>query len=244
MLNAHTRGDFTLLKKKATPKAKTVRDIPRYERAEASINLNEKQNEAYRNILEPDSISVIYGEAGVGKTISGIYAGFKLLKMRQISRIILTRPTVEVGRSMGFLPGEMEEKYMPYLMPFKDFCTLLGNSGEATFDSMMVTKQIVPAPLQFLQGLTFTETDLVILDEAQNATREEISMVLGRMKEGSRLVINGDTAQKMTKRNESNGLALSLHLSTKLEYIKAFELTENKRHPRIREIMKTIEEHE
>lgn len=226
----------------AAPIKKTVKKIEHEFVDRHAIKLNELQNLAFKNILEPDSITLIHGEAGTGKTLSSVYAGFKLLKSKQISRIILTRPTVEVGRSLGFLPGELDEKYGVYLQPFKDFCTLLGNSGIATFDSMVATQQIIPAPLQFMQGMTFGAGDLVIFDEAQNATFEEVKMILTRMGQGSRLAVSGDTAQKMTKRSESPGLKLLLSLSEKLEFITAVELLENKRHPRIRKIIETLEE--
>lgn len=204
---------------------------------EGKVRLNEEQKLASQSAFLPDSVTVVTGTAGVGKSLVSMYVAFKLMKTRDIKKLVVTRPTVEAGRSLGFLPGDQDEKFSAYLAPFAEFCELLGNSGEHTFRDMVAKGQIEPALLQFLRGRNFESDTLVVLDEAQNTTVEEMLMLLTRMKEGSRLIINGDIRQKDTRGYERSGLTHLLKVAERLDYIQHHNLTINERSPRIKALV-------
>lgn len=153
--------------------------------------LNFIQGEYLRAIRTSD---IIFGEgsAGTGKTfLAASYAASELFH-RNISKIILTRPNVEVGRGLGFLPGELSEKYAPYLAPFESiFCSAL---GKGFYEYSLRNKNIDPQPLGFLRGATF-ENCIVLADEMQNATKAEIKMLLTRIGPNCKMILSGDSAQ-------------------------------------------------
>lgn len=132
------------------------------------------------------------GSAGTGKTfIAASYAASELFH-RRVSKIILTRPNVETGRGLGFLPGTLEEKYAPYLLPFDAiFSRAL---GKGFYEYALKNKDIEPTPLGFLRGTTF-EDCIVLLDEAQNCSKEEMKMLLSRIGKNCKMIISGDTEQ-------------------------------------------------
>lgn len=153
--------------------------------------LNFIQGEYLEAIRHNDIIFGI-GSAGTGKTfIAANYAASELFH-RRIHKIILTRPNVETGRGLGFLPGTLEEKYAPYLLPFDAiFSKAL---GKGFYEYALKNKDIDPTPLGFLRGTTF-ENCVVLLDEAQNCTREEMKMLLSRIGKNCKMIISGDTDQ-------------------------------------------------
>lgn len=153
--------------------------------------LNFIQNEYLEAIKRSDIVFGI-GSAGTGKTfIAASYAASELFH-RRVSKIILTRPNVETGRGLGFLPGTLEEKYAPYLLPFDNiFSKAL---GKGFYEYALKNKDIEPTPLGFLRGTTF-ENCIVLLDEAQNCTREEMKMLLSRIGKNCKMIISGDTEQ-------------------------------------------------
>lgn len=161
--------------------------------------LNFIQGEYLEAIRHNDIIFGI-GSAGTGKTfIAANYAASELFH-RRIHKIILTRPNVETGRGLGFLPGTLEEKYAPYLLPFDAiFSKAL---GKGFYEYALKNKDIDPTPLGFLRGTTF-ENCVVLLDEAQNCTREEMKMLLSRIGKNCKMIISGDTEQADI---ESSGL--------------------------------------
>ena len=132
------------------------------------------------------------GSAGTGKTyVAASYAASELFH-RRIRKIILTRPNIETGRGLGFLPGTLEEKYAPYLLPFDAiFSRAL---GKGFYEYALKNKDIDPTPLGFLRGTTF-EDCIVLLDEAQNCTKEEMKMLLSRIGKNCKMIISGDTEQ-------------------------------------------------
>lgn len=153
--------------------------------------LNFIQNEYLEAIRSNDIIFGI-GSAGTGKTyIAASYAASELFH-RRVSRIILTRPNVETGRGLGFLPGTLEEKYAPYLLPFDAIFTKA--LGKGFYEYALKSKDIEPTPLGFLRGTTF-EDCIVLLDEAQNCTKEEMKMLLSRIGRNCKMIISGDTEQ-------------------------------------------------
>ncbi|NDG30966.1 PhoH family protein [bacterium] len=153
--------------------------------------LNYIQGEYLRAIHENDIIFGI-GSAGTGKTfIAASYAAGELYYKR-ISKIILTRPNIETGRSLGFLPGTLDEKYAPYLEPFNDiFTRSLGNSF---YEYCLSKGDIEPKPLGFMRGVTF-DNCIVLLDEAQNASTGELKMILSRIGKNCKIIVSGDETQ-------------------------------------------------
>lgn len=153
--------------------------------------LNFIQAEYLRAIHENQIIFGV-GSAGTGKTyVTATYAASELFH-RRIQKIILTRPNVETGRGLGFLPGTLEEKYAPYLEPFDQVFSR--SLGKGFYEYALKNRNIEPKPLGFMRGATF-DNCVVLLDEAQNATREEMKMLLSRIGRNCKMIISGDTDQ-------------------------------------------------
>ncbi len=148
--------------------------------------------ETYLNAIKTNEIIFGIGSAGTGKTfVAASYAASELFH-RRVDKIILTRPNVETGRGLGFLPGTLEEKYEPYLEPFDQvFHRAL---GKGFYEYALKSKTIEPRPLGFMRGTTF-DNAIVLLDEAQNATKAEIKMILSRIGRNTKIIISGDTDQ-------------------------------------------------
>lgn len=160
---------------------------------ESPIEPKTENQKRYLNSMKTSTVTFATGAAGTGKTwMCAAYAS-QLLKTGQTDKIIVTRPAVEAGESLGFLPGELEEKFDPYLQPFKEvFNERLGKSFAAY---LIKTGRIEAAPLAYMRGRTFKNA-FVILDEAQNTTPTQMKMFLTRIGENCRVVVNGDTRQK------------------------------------------------
>ncbi len=148
--------------------------------------------ETYLTAIKANDVTFGVGSAGTGKTyVAGYYAASELFHKR-IESVILTRPNVETGRSLGFLPGTLEEKNAPYLQPFDDvFKRAL---GPGFYDYALKSKAINPQPLGFMRGMTF-ENCIVLADEMQNATKEEMKMILSRIGKNCKMIFSGDTEQ-------------------------------------------------
>lgn len=153
--------------------------------------LNFIQGEYLEAIKNNDIIFGI-GSAGTGKTfIAANYAAEQLF-YRKVKKVILSRPNVETGRGLGFLPGTLEEKYAPYLLPFNDI--FVKALGKGFYEYSLKNKSIEPTPLGFLRGTTFNDC-IFLLDEAQNCTKEELKMVLSRVGKNCKMIISGDIEQ-------------------------------------------------
>lgn len=153
--------------------------------------LNYIQGE-YLEAIRANDIVFGIGSAGTGKTyVAASYAASELYH-RRVNKIYLTRPNIETGRGLGFLPGTLEEKYAPYLLPFDSIFTK--SLGKGFYEYALKNKDIEPTPLGFLRGTTF-DNCIVLVDEAQNCTREEMKMLLSRIGKNCKMVFSGDTEQ-------------------------------------------------
>jgi phosphate starvation-inducible PhoH-like protein len=199
------------------------------------------ENQAkYIQTLKENDLVVCTGPAGTGKTYLAVAVALQMLKMGKISKIIITRPVVEAGEKMGYLPGTLEEKIDPYLRPIYDAFNSLMGPGRV--QEMLNQEQVELAPLAYMRGRTL-EYAFVILDEAQNATVEQMEMLLTRMGEGSKIVVNGDVTQVDLKKKEQSGLASLIEILDNLPKVCFFRFTEEDvvRHPLVKEIVKRYE---
>lgn len=147
---------------------------------------------AYLEAIKTNDIIFGIGSAGTGKTyIAANYAAGQLYH-RNITKIILTRPNIETGKSLGYLPGDLDEKYRPYLDPFADI--FIKSLGKGFYEWALKNKTIDPRPLGFMRGSTF-EHCIVLVDEAQNATKQEMKMLLSRIGKNCKMILSGDPSQ-------------------------------------------------
>jgi len=192
-----------------------------------AVQLNEEQKEAKKLIVE-NQIVVVTGRAGSGKSLVCAQAALDFLKKKQVSCIYNTRAAVEVGKSLGFLPGDLNEKFDPYLE------ALVENLNKCCTDKTEVAKlieaeKIKAMPVQFIRGKTID--DILIVEEAQNLTKGEILAVMTRLGKTGKIVINGDNEQTDIKTSDGqmNGLTYAIELSKKIDEIKWIKLKENHR---------------
>lgn len=180
------------------------------------------------------------GPAGTGKTYLAIAMAVKLLKERKIGKIILTRPAVEAGERLGFLPGDLQEKIDPYLRPLYD--ALYDTLGSDTFQKYMESGIIQVAPLAYMRGRTLDDS-FIILDEAQNTTPEQMKMFLTRFGYGSRVVITGDITQVDLGVGRMSGLKQAMSILKDVEEIKIINFSHKDvvRHRLVMEIIKAYE---
>lgn len=164
--------------------------------------MNEVQSE-YMGAIRSAQLTIATGCAGTGKTYIAAGMAAEALASNRIEKIIITRPALEAGESLGFLPGELADKFDPYLQPFKD--VLYERLGKSHVDLLIKRGIIEAAPLGFMRGRTFRNA-FVILDEAQNATKSQMKLFLTRIGEGCTTVVNGDERQTDLPRGMS-GLA-------------------------------------
>lgn len=157
----------------------------------------------YLKVIRNNPITIGIGPAGTGKTFLAVAMAVKALKNKEVERIILTRPAVEAGEKLGFLPGDLQEKVDPYLRPLYD--ALYEMLGMETFQKYLVKGTIEVAPLAYMRGRTLNDA-FIILDEAQNTTREQMKMALTRFGFGSKMVVTGDETQVDLPLGKNSGL--------------------------------------
>lgn len=181
------------------------------------------------------------GPAGSGKTYTAIALAVRALKEKQVRRIILTRPAVEAGEKLGFLPGDLQNKVDPYLRPLYD--GLFDLLGAETFQKLFEKQVIEVAPLAYMRGRTLDDA-FIILDEAQNTTPEQMKMFLTRMGVGSKVVVTGDVTQIDLPDKVRSGLIDALHVLRNVEGIAQVRLTEKDvvRHRLVQQIVKAYEQ--
>ena len=194
----------------------------------------------YISAIENNSIVFGIGPAGTGKTYLAVAMAVKAFKNKEVNKIILTRPAVEAGESLGFLPGDMQEKVDPYLRPLFDALgDMLG--GEA-FHKNVERGLIEVAPLAYMRGRTLDDA-FIILDEAQNTTAEQMKMFLTRMGFSSKIVVTGDITQIDLPGNKKSGLRDAEIVLKNIEGIEFMYLSESDvvRHPLVQKIVKAYE---
>jgi len=200
------------------------------------IPRSEKQKEYVRALRQSD-IVISAGPAGTGKTFLAVAVGLTMLLEKKIERIILSRPAVEAGERLGFLPGDMKEKVDPYLRPLYD--SLYDLFDFEKIQRMIEIGDIEIAPLAFMRGRTL-KNSFAILDEAQNATDTQIKMFLTRLGENSKIVVNGDPTQIDLPNKNVSGLNRSKELLGHLNEITIidFDHSDVVRHPLVSKIVK------
>ena len=219
-------------------KNKNVTDIIKTPK-KSIIPRSENQKEYVRALRQSDIIFSA-GPAGTGKTFLAVAVGLTMLLEKKIERIILSRPAVEAGERLGFLPGDMKEKVDPYLRPLYD--ALYELFGADKIDKKIETGEIEIAPLAFMRGRTLKNC-FAILDEAQNATETQIKMFLTRIGENSKLVVNGDPSQVDLINKAHSGLIKSKNILKEIKEIKLIEFDHNDvvRHPLVSKIIRAYQ---
>lgn len=194
----------------------------------------------YVDLMKKNTITFGVGPAGTGKTYLAVAIAVNAYKSKQVEKIILTRPAVEAGEKLGFLPGDLQEKVNPYLRPLYD--ALQEMLGIETYAKMMERGTIEIAPLAYMRGRTLSNA-FVILDEAQNTTREQIKMFLTRLGENSKMVITGDLTQIDLPKGHVSGLKHAIRILKDIDDIGIIRLNERDvvRHPLVQKIVKAYE---
>lgn len=188
-----------------------------------AITLNEEQKETKRLIRE-NQIVVITGRAGCGKSLVSAQTALDFLFKKEYENIYITRAAVEVGHSLGFLPGTLNDKFNPYLEAFQE--NLIKCYDKIKIDQLIQDEKVVALPVQFIRGKTID--DVLVVEEAQNLTKAEMLALLTRLGKNGRIIINGDNEQKDI-RDEYNGLSYAIDLSKKIDGIKWIKLKHNHR---------------
>ena len=194
----------------------------------------------YLDKVDKSDITFGIGPAGTGKTYLAVAMAVNALKAKKVKRIILTRPAVEAGEKLGFLPGDLQAKIDPYLRPLYD--ALYDMLDQEKFEAYLTSGVIEVAPLAFMRGRTLNDA-FVILDEAQNTTGEQMKMFLTRMGFSSKVVVTGDVTQIDLPRHVTSGLAISKRILSGIEGIAWHEFSDADvvRHPLVGKIIRAYE---
>lgn len=187
------------------------------------LQLNEEQKEVKRLIYE-NQIVIVTGRAGSGKSLVGALSALDFLNKKMIDKILVTRSAIEVGKSLGYLPGSLDEKFNPYMEALVE--NLYKCWDKAKVDELVNNKKIDALPLQFIRGKTVD--NILIVEESQNMTKQEMLAVLTRLGKTGKIIINGDNEQQDTKECLT-GLSFAIELSKKIPEIKWVKLKENHR---------------
>ena len=206
----------------------------------SSVIARSKKQSDYIKALKENDIVISLGPAGTGKSFLAVSVAVSLLMEKKVERVILSRPAVEAGEKLGFLPGDMKEKVDPYLRPLYD--ALYELFGASKIDKRIEAGEIEIAPLAFMRGRTLKNC-FAILDEAQNATETQIKMFLTRIGENSKLVVNGDPSQIDLINKSQSGLIKSKNILKGLNEIKIIEFdhTDVVRHPLVSKIIRAYQ---
>lgn len=194
----------------------------------------------YIQAIQKNTVVFGIGPAGTGKTYLAVAMAVRAFRRHEVERIILTRPAVEAGEKLGFLPGDLQDKVDPYLRPLYD--GLFEMLGAETFQRHLERGSIEVAPLAYMRGRTL-DNSFIILDEAQNTTGEQMKMFLTRLGEGSRMVITGDTTQIDLPDKQKSGLIIAARILRRVEDIAVCEFSSRDvvRHKLVQDIIRAYE---
>ena len=195
----------------------------------------------YVDAIKENVITLGIGPAGTGKTYLAVAAAVAAFRAKEVNRIILTRPAVEAGERLGFLPGDLQSKVDPYLRPLYD--ALFDMLGAETYNKYLERGNIEVAPLAYMRGRTLDDS-FIILDEAQNTSREQMKMFLTRLGFGSKIVITGDITQIDLPADKVSGLREAMRVLKGVDDIAIMKLNESDvvRHALVQKIIKAYEE--
>lgn len=198
---------------------------------------------AYVEAVRKHELTLAVGPAGTGKTYLAMAMAVVALKAKEVERIVLTRPAVEAGEKLGFLPGDMTQKVDPYLRPLYDALHEL--MGADSYQRLAERGTVEVAPLAFMRGRTLSDA-FIILDEAQNATSEQMKMFLTRLGANSRCIVTGDVSQTDLPRDKKSGLVEAVNVLRNVEGVAIVELTARDvvRHELVQRIVQAYEKYE
>lgn len=198
---------------------------------------------AYVEAVRKHELTLAVGPAGTGKTYLAMAMAVVALKAKEVERIVLTRPAVEAGEKLGFLPGDMTQKVDPYLRPLYDALHEL--MGADSYQRLAERGTVEVAPLAFMRGRTLSDA-FIILDEAQNATSEQMKMFLTRLGANSRCIVTGDVSQTDLPRDKKSGLVEAVNVLRNVEGVAIVELTARDvvRHELVQRIVQAYEKFE
>ncbi|WP_414528346.1 PhoH family protein [Nodularia chucula] len=219
------------------------RDVLAKTRRGEEIRAKTFRQKQYINDIRRRDLTFCIGPAGTGKTYLAVVFAVQALLNNQVEKLILTRPAVEAGEKLGFLPGDLQQKINPYLRPLYD--AIYEFIDQEKVPSLMERGVIEVAPLAYMRGRTLNHA-FVIVDEAQNTTPAQMKMVLTRLGFRSRMVITGDTTQTDLPINQKSGLAVALQVLKNVEGIGFCEFTQKDvvRHPLVQRIVAAYERYE
>jgi phosphate starvation-inducible PhoH-like protein len=201
------------------------------------IELNEEQKLAKQVIMD-NVITVVKGGAGSGKSLVATYTALDLLFTKEVTKIVITRPTVTAGEEIGFMPGNIDSKLAPYMAPLLDCAYTI--YGKQKIDNLIEQGQLEVIPVAFMRGRNIKDC-ILLVDEGQNLTQKQMELLLGRLCIGSKMIITGDIRQCDLKKSEYSGFDF---ICNKLAHIDGFEvvtLNQNHRHPIIEQILDVYE---
>jgi phosphate starvation-inducible PhoH-like protein len=196
-----------------------------------NITLNEEQKLAKQLIID-NQIVIVTGRAGSGKSLICAQAALDFLMKKQCDHVYVTRATIEVGNSLGFLPGDLEDKFNPYLEAFQE--NLEKCYDKLKIQELVKNKRITAYPVQFIRGKTID--DILVVEEAQNLSKGEMLAILTRLGKTGKIIINGDNEQKDI-RDSYTGLSYAIDISKKIEGIEWIKLKANHRRDLVGKIL-------
>lgn len=218
-------------------------DILTYSVSGRPVKARTYHQKALVNAYAVHDLLFAYGPAGTGKTYTAIALAVRALKNKEIKKIVLTRPAVEAGEHLGFLPGDVREKLDPYLQPLYD--ALRDMIPSKKLNNLIEDQVIQIAPLAYMRGRTL-ENAFVVMDEAQNATLNQLKMFLTRMGANSKFIVTGDITQIDLPRHTASGLVLALDVLKDIEGISIIPFDEGDilRHKLVKDIVKAYDKHD
>jgi len=234
---------ISLAKKGEGDKFSTLNDVICYTARGKQIRSKTLGQKRYVQAIKKNEIVFGIGPAGTGKTYLAVAMAVSAFKNEEVSRIILTRPAVEAGENLGFLPGDLQEKVDPYLRPLYD--ALFDLMGTDTYQNYIEKGVIEIAPLAYMRGRTLDDA-FIILDEAQNTTPEQMKMFLTRMGMGSKAIITGDITQIDLPHGRGSGLKKVIEILENVKGIEFIYLTQADvvRHPLVQKIIEAYESYD